>query len=84
MPKTKIARSQKTNKQKVTGRAYFKQNAGLKVKTIKDMFKKKEIHHIAKETQFIQRQRKVDAYEFFFILKLWDTQRRCRDAKRFG
>ncbi len=62
MPKAKIARSQTTNKPKVSGQVK------LKVKMIKDMFKKKEIHRIAEETQFVQRQRKLDAYEFFLSL----------------
>jgi hypothetical protein len=62
MPKAKIARSQKANKPKVSGQIQ------LEVKMIKDMFKKKEIHRIAKETQFVQRQRKLDAYEFFLSL----------------
>jgi len=66
MPRKKITQSTKTRNKKIrTNRTDF-----IDSKSIKDMFSKKVINHIAIATGFIQRQRKLNVYEFFFF-NLW-------------
>lgn len=55
MPKKKITQAVKAYKGKIA------------TKSIKEMFTKKVINHIAKAAGFIQRQRKLNVYEFFFF-----------------
>lgn len=69
MPKQKITQTAKMHKKKIVTRPhdFF---AGipaitLQVASIKNMFKKKTICHIAWATEFIQRQRKLNVYDFF-------------------
>ena len=52
-------------------------------KSIKKMLNKKIINHIAKATGFIQRQRKLDVYEFFFF-NLRVVKRRHLEFNRLG
>ena len=63
MPTKKIPRVTKTRK----GKIVTKRNDFINTKTIKDMFKKKIIHGIAKTTGFVQRQSKLNVYDFFYL-----------------
>ena len=67
MPRKTITRSKKSHKKKI-----IQQNKPLRTtipgKAIKEMFHKRIIKEIAKANGFIQRQRKLDAYEFFLSL----------------
>ena len=70
MPITTIAGHTKTHKKKVQ-RSVHNNNESVKitlnVKTIKEMFNKTAIKQIAKDTGFVQRERKLDAYDFFCL-----------------
>jgi hypothetical protein len=61
MPEKKITQTAETHKEKIV----TKHNNFIDGKIIKDMFNRKVIDHIAKETGFIRRERKLDAYNFF-------------------
>lgn len=61
MPRKKITQTVETHKEKVV----TKRNNFIDGKIIKTMFNRKVIDHIAKETGFIRRERKLDAYIFF-------------------
>lgn len=62
MPVKKITRTTKVHKKKNS----TKKHNLIDVKTIQTMFNKKVIHRLARETDFIRRQGKLDAYNFFF------------------
>ena len=63
MPTKKIPRITKTHKGKIT----TKRNNFINKEILKSMFKKKIIHNIAKTTGFIQRQSKLNVYDFFYL-----------------
>ncbi|MBI3308293.1 MAG: hypothetical protein HYZ79_02870 [Candidatus Melainabacteria bacterium] len=69
MPNQIIAGTRNKRKDKKTNVShdiYHLPEITLDVKNIKDMFKKTTIKSIARETNFVQRQRKLDAYDFFY------------------
>lgn len=65
MPKKRIPQNKKNNKKKIPGHSKEYQEIKYVVKTIKEIFKRKTIHNIAKKSGLIQRHRKLDEYIFF-------------------
>ena len=64
MPKKKITRSSKAHKEKIG----TKRNNFIDTNMVKDVFGKRVIHQIAKETGFTLRRRKLDAHNFFSLV----------------
>lgn len=66
MPKKRIPGSRKNNKGK--NKALIKDSQEITdiAKKIKEIFKKKNIQKLAELSGFIQRNRKLDAYIFFY------------------
>jgi hypothetical protein len=69
MPNKKITRTARMHKEKIVTRPHnlFASLPAitLQVASIKNMFKEKTICHIARATGFIQRQGKLNVYDFF-------------------
>ena len=68
MPSTTIAGHGKTHNKKNHRSANHHGSAKIQLdgQTIKAMFNKTTIKQIAKDTRFVQRERKLDAYDFFY------------------
>ncbi len=69
MPNKTIAQAKRNNKEKIIEQFEHKNlsfNIRIDTKTIKNMFRESVINNIAQDSRFIQRQRKLDAYEFFY------------------
>lgn len=64
MPNKTIAQAKEINKRKIIEQV--NNDIEIDTKAVKNMFKKKEICGIAKESNFIQRERKLNAYDFFY------------------
>ena len=70
MPKEKIAKESRNSKKKVLlkNKKNKLQEININVKKIKELFKKRIINKVAKETGFLKRKRKLHAYDFFLAL----------------
>lgn len=66
MPNKRIAQAKRNNKGKIIEHFEHKDSSLIDTKAIKNMFRKSVINNIAKNSRFIQRQRKLNAYDFFY------------------